>query len=332
MPTAREVLGSLHELGENPVALYLLSLGSSSRATMRSGLRQAARRGFGWPEEPESFPWWELRASQTSGLRSWLRDTYAPSTANRIICAVRSVLWQCHRLELLSDRDHRVLADIAYVDGFRLPAGRALALAEIRTLLDACDLTSPLQARNAALVAVLYGAGLRRSEAVGLDMDDVDVERGRLRIRRAKGNRDRFAYVAHHALDWLERWLEHRGREPGPVFWSTRVVGGRRLGVRELIGGSRLSGDGVGHILEAIAKRTGIDFTSHDLRRTFISELLDAGADIAVVARQVGHTDVQTTAKYDRRGERAQAEAARRLKLPAPCRRRRPSSTRAWAA
>ena len=97
-----------------------------------------------------------------------------------------------------------------------------------------------------------------------------------------------------------------RGRNTGPLFG--RAVRGERLDERQL------ADKGVAVILRDRAAAAGVvPFTPHDMRRTSISELLDAGADLATVQKMVGHESVTTTAGYDRRGDAAKRKAAERL-------------------
>jgi site-specific recombinase XerD len=169
--------------------------------------------------------------------------------------------------------------------------------------------TSPAGARDAALIAVLYGGGLRRSEAVALDLADYNREIGELVIRRGKGRKDRLAYAANGAADALADWKTIRGAEPGPLF--CHVNKGGRVVPR------RLSDQAVLHVLAKRAKDAGVAaFSPHDLRRSFISDLLGAGADISLAQHLAGHASVTTTARYDRRSEMAKRKAAALLHVP----------------
>jgi site-specific recombinase XerD len=104
-------------------------------------------------------------------------------------------------------------------------------------------------------------------------------------------------------------WLEVRGRDAGALFG--RAVRGGRVSER------RLADEGVAVILRDRASTAEIaPFTPHDMRRTYISELLDAGADLATVQKMVGHESVTTTAGYDRRGDAAKRQAADRVHVP----------------
>jgi integrase len=107
----------------------------------------------------------------------------------------------------------------------------------------------------------------------------------------------------------LERWLALRGPAAGPLFSRIRKGG-------TLVPG-RMDESSVLWILQQRARQSGVEhFSPHDLRRTYISNLLDAGADIATVQRLVGHANIATTQRYDRRGETAKRQAAERLYVP----------------
>jgi site-specific recombinase XerD len=172
--------------------------------------------------------------------------------------------------------------------------------------------------RDHAILAVLYSTGLRRSEVVSLDLRDYSLDnngRGSLTVRSGKGNSDRTVPVNVSAQGSLENWLSFRGAEAAksssshPLF--SPISKSRRLLDR------RMTDQGVLYILQRRAGECGVAaFTPHDLRRTFISDLLDAGADISTVQQLAGHANVQTTARYDRRGESAKRNAASLLDLP----------------
>jgi integrase len=107
----------------------------------------------------------------------------------------------------------------------------------------------------------------------------------------------------------MNDWLAVRGFEPGPLFFSLRKGG--------VMTGQRLTDQAIYHILVVRQRQAHIvPFSPHDLRRTCVGDLLDAGVDITTVKQIVGHTSVETTARYDRRGDRAKKAAADRLHVP----------------
>ena len=159
------------------------------------------------------------------------------------------------------------------------------------------------------MLAVLYGSGLRRSEVVALDLSDYEPESGTVTVRQGKGRKDRTGYATNGARDALNAWLNVRGTEPGPLFLPIDKGG--------TVHHRRMTDQAVLVLLRKRAGQAGVcAFSPHDLRRTFISDLLDHGADLVTVQHLAGHANVSTTARYDRRGEKAKQNAAELLHVP----------------
>jgi integrase len=170
------------------------------------------------------------------------------------------------------------------------------------------DVRRSLDARNAALLALLYGAGLRRDEACRADFADLDVESGALRVL-GKGNKERITHLPHGARAAVKAWLAHRGMDPGPLLFATEH--GRELTRR------RMAGQTVAHAIATIGQRAGVPrFSPHDLRRSWIGDLMRAGADVGTIQRLAGHASPETTTRYDRRGDEERAEAAELISVP----------------
>ncbi|OJV94849.1 MAG: hypothetical protein BGO39_34285 [Chloroflexi bacterium 54-19] len=297
-------------LDRNPAAIYLASLRPTGRRGMHRALAAMAETMTGGPFDPLTFPWHNLRFQHTQALRARLADRYRPATVNHMLSALRGVLSQAENLGLISADDFRRTTRIKSVRGETLPKGRALDGAEIKLLLKICQKDISLKGtRDVALVAVLYGAGLRRSEVVKLDLKDFDPRDNSLKIRSGKGGKDRLTYLGHGAGEVVKAWAAARGSEPGPLFLPVNKADKTMK--------RRLSDQAVLWVLEQRGKEAGLEhFSPHDMRRTFISDLLDAGADIATVQKLAGHANVQTTARYDRRGETAKQKAAELLNNP----------------
>jgi site-specific recombinase XerD len=291
----------------NPVAVYLAGLAPGSRRTMRGGLRAIATMIEPTADEL-TFPFHMLDHAHAVAVRSRLGARLAPATANRILAALRGVVGAAFRLGLIS-ADHRErTCSIDPVRGSRVVKGRALSQGELRALFEVCDAGAPSGARNAALVGVLYGCGLRRAEAVQLDIDHFDATTGKL-VVPGKGNKQRHAYVSNGSRDALGAWLAHRGTEPGPLFMPVNK-GGRVIA-------RRMTEQAVAALTTRLAREANVAaFSPHDLRRSMISDMLDAGADIVAVQALAGHSSPAVTAKYDRRGERARRKAAELVHVP----------------
>jgi len=295
----------------HPVAVYIDGLGDSSQRPMRVAVESIADILSAGRVSADELAWHQLRPEHTGKLRSRLQSLYSPATANRYLSALRGVLKAAWRLEYI-DRDtmERTL-DVAPIRGKREPKGRGLAQDELAAVFEVCsaDENAAAGARDGAVLALLYGGGLRRTEVAMLDLEDVDPERRTLRVV-GKGDKERTVYVPARVVELLDAWLEHRGRaEPRGLFWHVGRTGKLRP--------RRISAELVYQIVLKRHRLAGVGrFTPHDLRRSYISDLLDEGVDLVVAARQVGHSNVQTTARYDRRTERAQEDAAARLRLP----------------
>jgi integrase len=210
----------------------------------------------------------------------------------------------------MSAEDYHRAARLSPINGETLPAGRELLAEEIVALLKNCTEDSRvIGIRDGAIISIMFGTGLRREEVTTLNLDDYDTENEKLVIR-GKRSKQRTAYLVDGAIAALSDWLEIRGRDPGPLFLAVNKGG-------KLTYGRRMTPQAIYHLLATRAKRAGVKFfTPHDLRRTFVSNLLEAGVDIATVAKMAGHSNIQTTARYDRRPEEAKQRAARLLYIP----------------
>jgi len=305
-------------LDQHPAAVYLASLSTESRRTMRTALNTiAALLGVGEQLDADgrdmrllTVPWASLRYQHTAAIRAQLQERYAPATANKLLAALRRVLKEARRLGLISADDYVRAADIKSIRAQRLPRGRSLADAEVAALLRACaEDGSPAGARDAALIALLRGTGMRRAEAVALDLADYEPATGAMTIRDGKGRKDRIVYAPPGARAALADWITVRGNAPGALFYG--LVKGGALVVR------RLAAQAVAVVCAARASEAGVaPFTPQDMRRTFISGLLDVGADIATVQRLAGHEDPASTSRYDRRGEAAKQRASELVHVP----------------
>ncbi len=293
----------------NPAGVYLARLAPSSRRTMRWALGVIAELLAGRPADPMRVEWAEVGYAEVVAIRAHLAERYAPATANRMLAALKGTLRESWRLGQMPAEAYYRAVDVPAIRGQAAPRGRALAEAEIAALLAACGRdASPAGARDAAIVAVLLASGLRRAELAALELADWEPASGALVVREGKGRKGRRAYAAA-AAGRLSAWLEVRGDRPGPL-----VVPIGRWGELKW---RHLSGSGIWWILRRRAREAGVEpFGPHDLRRTWIGALLDAGADLATAQGLAGHANATTTARYDRRGERARRRASALLRLP----------------
>jgi len=289
---------------------YLASLKSAvGRRGMLSQLRKVARI-LGAPDI-DAVNWATLNPANVRAILSALStQNLAPASIATVLNALKGVARACWERGTLDTETYQRIRSIRPPAGSRLPAGRDIDAGERVTLMQttARDRT-PAGVRDAAILAMLIATGMRRAELCALRMGDVDLETGRLRII-GKGDKERTAYLRNGALRYLRDWLAVRGYEPGPIFCRINKAG-------RIFPDQPLSTTAMHKIITERAAEAGLrDISPHDFRRTYAGELLDAGQDIATVAALLGHASVQTTARYDRRGERAKEAAAACISVP----------------
>lgn len=281
---------------QNPAVAYLLSLPSPlSRRTMASLLNRVAHLTAS--TTVLRFGWSALRRHHVQGILALLGDAgLAPATINTYLAALKGVALEAWSLKLIDAEAYQLIKAVKSVRGSRVAKGRALTSAELTALFNVCDAApSPAQVRDGALIAVLAGCGLRRSEVVGLDVEHINMADQSLRVL-GKGNKERIAFVPQSVWTRLSAWLAVLGSSSGPVFVRIRRENN--------VTGARLTSQAVYHVLEQRQIQAGVPrCTPHDLRRTFASTLLANGEDIITVKDALGHESVATTQKYDRRGD-----------------------------
>ncbi|NET13121.1 MAG: tyrosine-type recombinase/integrase [Okeania sp. SIO1H6] len=295
-------------LTQHPVGVYLASLSPGSVVTMRQSLNTMASLLTRGGCDAITLDWSKLRYQHTAALKVALRQKYSPSTVNKMLCALRRVLKEAVRLDLIDPIDYSHAVDLSNMRVQGKPRGRALTRTEITQLLEVCQSDSPIDVRDTAIIAILRGTGLRRAEVVNLDLEDFDPTTGKVLVRLGKGGKDRMAYLPRSAYALVENWLRVRGEMPGPLLCPVNKGGNLQM--------RRMSPDAVLKILKKRALQAGVEeFSPHDFRRTFCSDLLDASVDIVTVQKLAGHASPVTTAKYDRRGEETKRRAVQKLEL-----------------
>ena len=224
-------------------------------------------------------------------IERWLADLrargQAPSSIARRAAAARAFY---RHLVLLGDREDNPAADVQLPRRRpRLP--RTLSPRDVERLIDAANGTTPRSLRDRALVELLYGAGLRVSEAVGLERGAVDLENRLVRCI-GKGDKERIVPLGRDGVEALRRYVS-RGR---PYL--------DRRHRRELFlnaQGGALTRAGAFLILRRLATKAGLDpqrVHPHVLRHSFATHLLEGGADLRSVQEMLGHADLGTTELY----------------------------------
>jgi integrase/recombinase XerC len=216
---------------------------------------------------------------------AWLSGRqYAASTVARRLASLRSFFRYHRRQGTLSGDPAGGLRNPKQPK--RLP--KLLRVDEIVAFLDQLPTETALGVRDRAMFETLYGGGLRVSELVGLNLDDLDAEQLLVRVR-GKGRRERLCPVGPMAFSWLLRWVQLRvpGRAGEPALLLNKF-------------GSRLSARSVGRLLEEHLTAQGLNpaASPHTLRHSFATHLLDRGADLRSVQELLGHRSLATTQIY----------------------------------
>lgn len=294
-------------LTQHPAAVYLSVLSHGSRSTMRQALNAIASMLSNGKCDAMTLDWSKLRYEHTIAVQGILLEKYEPTTAQKMMCALRRVLKEAHRLRLIDSETYETAVDLPSIKATKRLRGRALSADEITALLKACrDDPTPQGVRDAALIGILRGAGLRRAEVVKLKLSDFKPDTSALEVRGGKGGKDRTVYLPDAAISLVEDWLTIRGTEPGSLLCPIRKGGQVEL--------RQMTPQAVLLIVQKRAQQAGVEsFSPHDFRRTFCSDLLDAGIDIVTVQKLAGHASPVTTAKYDRRGEEVKRRAVQKL-------------------
>jgi integrase/recombinase XerC len=216
---------------------------------------------------------------------AWLSSKgYAPGTIARRLASLRSFYRFQRRRGVMAADPSGGLRNPKQPK--RLP--KMLKVEDVIRLLDGLATDTAFGVRDRAMFETLYGGGLRVSELVGLNLDDLDLETQLLRVR-GKGRRERLCPVGVMAADWIGRWkvLRTPKRTDEPAVFLNRF-------------GTRLTTRSVARLLEEHLVKLGLDpaASPHTLRHSFATHLLDRGADLRSVQELLGHRSLSTTQIY----------------------------------
>ena len=210
------------------------------------------------------------------------------SKSNRIIAVRDFFKWLCRSNYLLSNPASEL--DLPRPEK-RLPE-EPFTIQQVETILIQPDLSDPLGVRDRAIMELLYSSGLRRSELVRLQIEDLNFERETLQVRQGKGGKDRVVPVGKRALAWLERYLEEV-RPQLEVSYHEHAFFLSSYG--EAFNADVLSRKVSAYIKKADIGRSG---SCHLFRHTCATHMLEGGADIRFIQQLLGHEKLETTQIY----------------------------------
>lgn len=294
----------------NAASAYIASLSSTtSKRTMRSRLNIVAR--LMGAADASAINWASLNAASVAALIAQMQGSAA--TRNQTLAALKGVARAAWRIGQMSTDDYERVRDVKGARASRELAGRDVERDELAAILKVCrNDASPAGARDAAMFALAASCGLRRCEIARLKISDVRISsEGDIELRFiGKGDKERTAYIFNGALKAMWKWLEIRTMSAGALFCSIDKVGRMNLS-------HHMSTVAVHKRFAQRCADAGVEHVRlHDLRRTWVGEMLDAGADIVTVATLAGHSDVRTTQRYDRRPSAVRRAAACKVQVP----------------
>ena len=298
----------------NPLTLYLTRLAPSSQLTMRYVLQDAADR-LGFEDiNLEDIDWHLLQPEQVIALVAALReDGYAPNTSSLYVNAVRGVMNEAWRMSLISQEHLLKMRTVKAASGTRLSQGRNLRRTLIREMMDVCAADPrPQGLRDAAVIGILYGSGMRKSESVNLDLAQINFDERSLRVI-GKGNKELIKYAPGWAFAKLQAWLEFRREqlkegEQDDSFLFNRIRRGSHI-TRE-----RITKHAIYYIARQRGQQVGVKIMPHDFRRSFITRVIEEH-DLSIAQKLAHHTNIQTTANYDVRDDNERRRAVDRFDL-----------------
>lgn len=247
----------------------------------------------------EFLAWWESQGRPA--LNKALVQSYkahldglglAPSSINQRLSAVKKLAAEAADNGLLAGETANGIARVKGAKMRGVRSGNWLTQDKAQALLDAPDLTTLKGLRDRALLAVLLGAGLRRSESAALEFSHIQQREGRWVIIDlvGKGGRVRTVALPSFAKSALDDYAQAAGISAGRVF--------RPINKGDNLVGEKMTPQAVYDAVSLYADQIGVDIAAHDLRRTFAKLAHKGGADLAQISLTLGHASLTTTQKY----------------------------------
>jgi site-specific recombinase XerD len=236
---------------------------------------------------PPPYPLATATTAAIGAYTASLRNSraYAPGSIRRKLSALRT-FYKFLKLRGLRDSNPAIEVESPRMGR---PIPKALKPAEVDAILHTtlAGRSDFQRLRDRCILETLYGTGLRRTELLNLNLEDVDLERREIRVLAGKGNKDRTVLMTAAAADAMRMYLGHRPRTPDPAFFIGR-------------GGRRLSQSGLYKIFRIFVTLSGVQShaTPHTMRHSFATHLYENGADLLIIKELLGHESLATTQVY----------------------------------
>lgn len=289
---------------DSPCSLYLRRLAPSGRKSMTSQLKQI-KHILEWTGITEEQAFHTLGYVEIECIkRQLISNGKSARTINHAINGLKAIV----KTGFLMGQTHeKSWLQVQGIKSLKIPPskrGSALSSESVQELLKDCALDKRLiGVRDTAILAVFLATGVRRFEFSNLTFANYDEKQKSLQITQGKGDKARRQYLADWAIPYLHAWLKIRGEESGYLFnpFHSRIPKAT----------DKLSTSSLYQIITSRTKRA-LEKSSapHDLRRTYITQLLRQNVDLSTASKLAGHASLATTQIYDKRDEAVSREAA----------------------
>lgn len=290
----------------HPASVYLSGLQDNSYRTIRYCLNTIARTLTQNECDYMTIDWSKIRYHHIMAIRAILIEKYQPTTANLMITALKKVIKETYKLGLIDINTYEKTTDIQRITGSPEPKGKALTESEIHALINTCNSNHPRDIRDKAILGILRGGGLRRTEVINIKLEDVNLKEETIYVKQSKRKKSRIVYIPKFTIEFIEEWLKIRGYSDNYLFCSINKGKNLQMG--------KMHSDSIRKIVQKRCQQANINpYNPHDFRCTFCGDLLSAGVDIVTVQKLAGHSSPSTTATYDRRDGEIKRKAVQNL-------------------
>jgi site-specific recombinase XerD len=289
---------------------YLLDISNTrSRRTVKVGLEHFQQSYYsGKMLSLDEVPWHQINRHVLAQYRNEMNDDgFSFTTINNYLSSIRGILKTAWQEEVISTDHYLRTTSIANIKGERLPVGREITDEEMLSLFSTLSASKTLSSvRDSAIFGLALYGGLRRSELISIDYENINLRRKEMLII-GKGNKQRLLALNTAVLSYLEVYIDQVRRDDKGALFT-------RIRKNNDVTTERLTDQSVYYLFSLWCKTANIArIAPHDCRRTVATKLLDKGAPLSDVQLFLGHADAKTTKRYDMGGLRKQHNIAEML-------------------
>jgi integrase/recombinase XerD len=282
---------------QDPVEQYKLRLSSKfSTRTVEARIKECARI---WQcKDRYEIIWSKITKAHVLGLiKTMEHEGKKLSTIRNTLSCLKGVIREAYDLEIITTENHSRIISVRAPKGYQQESGSALNVSQIKELFCYLDkLNDPSGVRDNAIIRLLIGTGLRRTEITNIKLSDLDIGNRIINVK-GKGNKDRTVGLNNDIFKAIHLWIEDfRTEKDGYLFYRIRKCG-------TVDNTNKISDQSIYNIVKKRLDGINIkNFSTHDLRRTFATYMLERGIDLIDVMKMMGHASPTTTKRYDKSG------------------------------